>query len=124
MQDISDTVTDKYSISPLLHEEHRATVATHNRVDARVVSVRWVLYIIAISSRNKRREEQEKATGTRDRREIYMKIERRIDRCVLHKIDVSRIMRGDIFIPRHVSGARCSREHADAHTPATEPPPS
>lgn len=47
--------------------------------------------------------EQEKATGTRDRREIYMKIERRIDRCVLHKIDVSRIMRGDIFIPRHVS---------------------
>lgn len=47
--------------------------------------------------------EQEKATGTRDRREIYMKIERRIDRCVLHKIDVSRIMRGDIFILRHVN---------------------
>lgn len=53
--------------------------------------------------------EQEKATGTRDRREIYMKIERRIDRCVLHKIDVSRIMRGDIFIPRHVSVRDCSR---------------
>jgi hypothetical protein len=44
-------------------------------------------------------EEQEKATGTRDRCEIYMKIERRIDRCALHKIDVSRIMRGrNIFM--------------------------
>lgn len=74
---------------------------SHNRVHARIPPLGPIHHSDLEPEQAPR--EQEKATGTRDRREIYMKIERRIDRCVLHKIDVSRIMHGDIFILRHVS---------------------
>lgn len=112
LRNTSDLVTDKYSISFLLYEvrcDGRRTIAST------LASLRWVLYIIAISQPEQAPGEQEKATGTRDRREIYMKIERRIVRCVLHKIDVSRITRGDIFILRHVSVS------ARARARSTEP---
>lgn len=92
----------------------------HNRVDARVVRPLGPIHHSDLEP-EQAPGEQEKATGTRDRREIYMKIERRIDRCVLHKIDVSRIIRGDIFILRHVNALLA---RARAHTPVTEPPPS
>lgn len=78
----------------------------HNRVHARVPPLGPIHH--SDLEPEQAPGEQEKATGTRDRREIYMKIERRLDQCVLHKIDVSRIIRGDIFILRHVS-ARLAR---------------
>lgn len=107
----------KYSILFMSLMRQHCNTYTCRTIELTFASVRWVLYIMTISSQEQAPREQEKVTGTRDRREIYMKIERRIDRCILHKIDVSRIMRRDIFISRHVSAQlACARA-----TKATRP---